>query len=101
MSRRLLFLLLLVGAGSWFFFKNYRIEGLENLRVYRRAIVESETIGDLLPVTRQGETIRIGSFNAQVLGRSKSDKVLVMEIMARIVRQYDLLALQELSLIHI
>ena len=97
MSRRLLFLLLLVGAGSWFFFKNYRIEGLENLRVYRRAIVESETIGDLLPVTRQGQTIRIGSFNAQVLGRSKSDKVVVMEIMARIVRQFDVLAVQEIS----
>ena len=49
MSRRLLFLLLLVGAGSWFFFKNYRIDGLENLRVYRRPASQAETIGD--PVT--------------------------------------------------
>ncbi len=97
MSRRLLFLILLVGAGSWFFFKNYRIDGLEDLRVYRRAASQSETIGDLLPVTRQGQTIRIGSFNAQVLGRSKSDKVVVMEIMARIVRQFDVLAIQEIS----
>ena len=97
MSRRLLFLLLLVGAGSWFFFKNYRIDGLANLRVYRRPASQAATIGDLLPVTRQGQTIRIGSFNAQVLGRSKSDKVVVMEIMARIVRQFDVLAIQEIS----
>ena len=97
MSRRLLFLILLVGAGSWFFFKNYSIDGLENLRVYRRPAGQSKTIGDLLPVTRQGQTIRIGSFNAQVLGRSKSDKVVVMEIMARIVRQFDVLAIQEIS----
>ncbi|MFP6600990.1 MAG: endonuclease/exonuclease/phosphatase family protein [Pirellulaceae bacterium] len=97
MSRRLLFLLLLVGVGSWFFFKNYRIDGLENLRVYRRPVSQAETIGDLLPVTREGQTIRIGSFNAQVLGRSKSDKVVVMEIMARIVRQFDVLAIQEIS----
>ena len=97
MSRRLLFLILLVGAGSWFFLKNYRIDGLENLRVSRRPASQLETIGDLLPVTRQGQTIRIGSFNAQVLGRSKSDKVVVMEIMARIVRQFDVLAIQEIS----
>lgn len=97
MSRRLLLLLLLVGAGSWFFFKNYRIEGLEHLRVYRRATVPSGAISDLLPVTRQGQTIRIGSFNAQVLGRSKSDKLVVMEILARIVRQFDVLAIQEIS----
>ena len=97
MSRRLLLILLLIGGGVWVFTKNYRVEGLQHLRIHRRAPSETLRIEDALPVTRQGDVIRIGSFNAQVLGRSKSDKVVVMEILARIIRQFDVLAVQEVS----
>jgi endonuclease/exonuclease/phosphatase family metal-dependent hydrolase len=97
MSRRFLLVLLLLGGGVWFFAKNFRLEGLEHLRVHRRTPTETVHLDDVLPVTRQGEVIRVGSFNAQVLGRSKSEKVVVMEILARIVRQFDVLALQEIS----
>ena len=97
MSRRFLLVLLLLGGGVWFFAKNFRLEGLEHLRVHRRTPTETVHLDDVLPVTRQGEVIRVGSFNAKVLGRSKSEKVVVMEILARIVRQFDVLALQEIS----
>ena len=90
-------MLFLLGGGVWFFAKNFRLEGLEHLRVHRRTPTETVHLDDVLPVTRQGEVIRVGSFNAQVLGRSKSEKVVVMEILARIVRQFDVLALQEIS----
>lgn len=97
MRRRLVLLLLVVAAASWLFFKNYRIEGLQQVRIHRRIAAESQDLNDVLPVTREGQTIRIGSFNVQVLGRSKSDKVVVMEILARIVRQFDVLAIQQVS----
>ena len=97
MSRRLVLLLLLVAGAVGLFLKNYRVEGLDGLRVHRRISTKSQQVKDVLPVTRQGQTIRVGSFNVQVLGRSKSDKVVVMEILARIARQFDVLAIQEVS----
>jgi len=75
MRRRLVLLLLVVAAASWLFFKNYRIEGLQQVRIHRRIAAESQDLNDVLPVTREGQTIRIGSFNVQVLGRSNSDEI--------------------------
>jgi len=48
-----------------------------------------------IPVNRTTDSIRIASFNIQVLGTTKSHKAHVMEILARIVRQYDVVAIQE------
>ena len=100
MSRRLVLLLLLVAGAVGLFLKNYRVEGLDGLRVHRRISTKSQQVKDVLPVTRQGQTIRVGSFNVQVLGRSKSDKVVVMEILARIARQASSAQRQEASLLH-
>lgn len=47
------------------------------------------------PVQRDGETIRIASFNIQVFGQSKADKPVVMEYLARIARYFDVIAIQE------
>ena len=41
-------------------------------------------------------TIRIASFNIQVFGTSKASKPNVMEILAQVVRKFDLVAIQEL-----
>lgn len=43
------------------------------------------------------KTIRVGSFNLQMFGASKVAKPQVMEALAKIGRQYDVLALQEIS----
>jgi len=49
-----------------------------------------------LPDARSGDTIRIASFNIQVLGQSKIRKPEVMDILARVVRRFDIVAVQEL-----
>lgn len=41
-------------------------------------------------------TIKIASFNLQVFGRSKASKAEVMEILAAIIAQYDVIAIQEI-----
>lgn len=50
----------------------------------------------LPPVNRSGETIRVASFNVQVLGPTKFGKPHVMDYLARIVRQFDVVAIQEI-----
>jgi endonuclease/exonuclease/phosphatase family metal-dependent hydrolase len=50
----------------------------------------------LSTVYRDGETIRIASFNIQVFGTSKASKPHVMDILARVVRNFDIVAIQEL-----
>lgn len=47
-------------------------------------------------VGQSGETFRIASFNIQVFGTSKASKPRVMDILAKVVRQFDIVAIQEL-----
>ncbi|EAQ80493.1 deoxyribonuclease gamma (precursor) [Blastopirellula marina DSM 3645] len=93
-------------GATWFFFQNFRIEGLDGLKVVPRdATASADPSGSgtsqlisarKAPITRGGETIRIASFNIQVFGRSKADKPHVMARLAQIVRQYDVMAIQEI-----
>ena len=43
-----------------------------------------------------GPTIRIASFNIQVFGNTKASKSYVMETLAQIIRQFDVVAIQEI-----
>jgi endonuclease/exonuclease/phosphatase family metal-dependent hydrolase len=47
------------------------------------------------PAERQSGTIRIGSFNIQVFGASKLAKPAVMNVLADVIRQFDIVAIQE------
>ncbi len=47
-------------------------------------------------VVPSGDTIRIATFNIQVFGISKSKKPQVMDILAKVVRRFDLVAIQEI-----
>lgn len=47
------------------------------------------------PAPAPGETIRIASFNIQVFGTKKLSKTGVMEILAEVVRNFDVVAIQE------
>ena len=49
----------------------------------------------LPPGAAAGETIRIASFNIQVFGTSKMGKPAVMDVLAKVVRRFDLVAIQE------
>ncbi|MDA7979819.1 MAG: endonuclease/exonuclease/phosphatase family protein [Pirellulales bacterium] len=47
------------------------------------------------PTVQSGETIRIASFNIQVFGVSKMNKPEVVDILAQVVRRFDIVAIQE------
>lgn len=53
--------------------------------------------GQAPPPAGNGQTVRIGSFNIQDFGEKKVSNPEVMAILARIVRQFDVLAIQEVS----
>jgi PKD repeat protein len=42
------------------------------------------------------ETLRLGAFNIQVFGKSKAGKPEVMDVLAKIIRTYDVVAIQEI-----
>jgi endonuclease/exonuclease/phosphatase family metal-dependent hydrolase len=47
------------------------------------------------PRAAPGETIRVASFNIQVFGEQKLDKPAVMNVLAHVVRMFDVVAIQE------
>ncbi|RCS52839.1 endonuclease/exonuclease/phosphatase [Bremerella cremea] len=97
-----LLLAIVAGAGAWFFFQNYQINGLDNLVVVPRndsaaaSGTEDHLPGTVPTMARKQDTIRIASFNIQVFGTAKSQKPEVMARLAEIVRQFDVVAIQEI-----
>jgi deoxyribonuclease-1-like protein len=55
-----------------------------------------QTSGPTAPPAPIGRTIKIASFNIQVFGKSKSENQAVMMALAAIIRQYDVVAVQEI-----
>ena len=51
---------------------------------------------DNVSIPEAKDTIKIASFNIQVFGRSKASKPEVMEILSRIISQFDIVAIQEI-----
>lgn len=49
-----------------------------------------------LPAARAGNSIQIATFNIQVFGKSKMSKPAVMDVLTKIVRRYDIVAIQEI-----
>lgn len=49
-----------------------------------------------VPIPKAPQTIRLGTFNIQVFGKSKLGKPDVMGVLADVVRQFDILAIQEI-----
>lgn len=85
-------------AGVWLFSSQFRIDGLDSIRVRPRETTSAADV-DLEgapPVTRSGDTIRVATFNIQVLGTTKASKPHVMDILARVARQFDVVAIQEI-----
>ena len=94
----LLLLAALAGVGSWFITSNFKIEGLGDIRLTPRETAGG-TAGTWVsapPIQRTGETIRVAAFNIQVFGNSKLQKPAVVAHLARIVRKFDVVAIQEI-----
>jgi endonuclease/exonuclease/phosphatase family metal-dependent hydrolase len=58
--------------------------------------VQPTAIGAAAPPMGAGPTIRIASFNIEVFGKTKADKPYVMHTLAEIVRQFHVVAIQEI-----
>ncbi len=93
----------IVSIGGWFFYQNFSLDGLDQVKVVPRnqaggtdADGTTPIAANAPPVVRSGKTIRIAAFNIQVFGRSKIEKPIVVDYLARIVRQFDVVAIQEI-----
>lgn len=93
----LVFLIGVIGGTGWLFFQNFKVKGLEAVQVQPR---DSDQGTPLFPVSTPDpaarETIRVASFNIQIFGRDKISKPDVMQVLVKIVQQFDLVAIQEI-----
>jgi len=90
-------LVALVVAG-FFFLQKFEIQGLDQLDIRPRAedgLSRSEATASDSLVGAAGDSITIASFNIQVFGQSKLNKPRVMDILVQTVRQFDVVAIQE------
>lgn len=95
----LLVLLAVLGGGGWFFSQNFDIAGLDGIEIKKKdggGAFPVSAAGPEVPVHQLGETIKIATFNIQVFGQSKLSKPRVMDLLARIIRQFDVVAIQEI-----
>jgi deoxyribonuclease-1-like protein len=84
-------------AVGYFVLQNVDIKGLERFKLGAPQQVNNtgNEISTGIPVQRTGETIRIATFNIQVFGESKAQTAPVMDILARVARNFDVIAIQE------
>lgn len=87
----------LASAICYFVLQNVDIPGLEQFKKRPGGAAPSSLARETsLPVRRVGETIRIASFNIQVFGETKAQNAPAMDILARIARNFDVIAIQEI-----
>lgn len=88
-------LLIALAASAWFALQRYDLRGLEDLQLVRNGSNTSDREG-LPPEAEEKETIRIASFNIKSLDLKKGQDAAAMDILARIVPEFDIVAVQEL-----
>jgi endonuclease/exonuclease/phosphatase family metal-dependent hydrolase len=91
---RLLITLVVLALLSVLFFHHFQIEGIEQLQLRRRGSTMMQAEASLPETTP--DSIRIATFNLQVFGRTKSNNDQAMQALARIGRQFHVIALQEI-----
>lgn len=94
-----LFLLVVLGGAAYLFFQHYELKRIDGgWQIIAKAPDSRRSRGSgALPPNQAGETLRIAAFNIQVFGNSKVDKPQVMEVLAEIVRRFDIVAVQEIQ----
>lgn len=101
----------LLAAVGWFVANKFEIKGIDQIKLAPKPAANaaagntggSQTAASPAawsptappPAAGNRETIRVASFNIQVFGTSKSKKPQVMDILARVVRNFDVVAIQE------
>lgn len=82
---------LAAGVG-WFLLQQMQSGGLAGIKVPGLNVGTTPTAA---PPTRGNDTIRIASFNIQVFGESKLNDPAAMPVIVEILKQFDLVAIQE------
>ena len=97
-NTRFWLILALLAGGGWLFHQNYQIARFEGgLQIIRRTVPADASNGaDRLPASASRQTIRIASLNAHVLGRSKLEKSQAINVLCRLIRRYDIIAIQDI-----
>jgi deoxyribonuclease-1-like protein len=99
MQRQLIFMLpILTIIGGYLGLTKYEVSynSTDGLRVKPRAAATAVATKGTLPPVRPGETIRIATFNIQVFGEHKLADARTAEVLARIIRKFDVVAIQEI-----
>ena len=97
-NTRFWLILALLAGGGWLFHQNYQIARFEGgLQIIRRTVPANEsTDTHRPPASASRQTIRIASLNAHVLGRSKLEKSQAINVLCRLIRRYDIIAIQDI-----
>ena len=97
-NTRFWLILALFAGGGWLFHQNYQIAGFEGgLQIIRRPVPAAASKDATSPSTSAShQTIRIASLNAHVLGRSKLEKSQAINVLCRLIRRYDIIAIQDI-----
>ncbi|HEX4000617.1 MAG TPA: endonuclease/exonuclease/phosphatase [Pirellulales bacterium] len=102
MKRFVVVLCLAAAGGSWLFFQKFSLDGLEKIAVRPRAVAPVSPPGDqmaaadgMVPFARQGNTIRIASYDIQAFGPAKFGQPLAMKVIVELLRRFDVIALEE------
>jgi endonuclease/exonuclease/phosphatase family metal-dependent hydrolase len=82
-------------AAGWFAWKNFDIKGLDQIKIAPKGQTASHSTSGPVPMARDGDAIRIASFNIQVFGESKLNNPRAMDVLARLTRRFDIVAIQE------
>ncbi len=97
MRKFLALVIALAAGGGWLLTNNFKLEGLGGITLTPRDSAPSDPGALGMPgVQRNGNAVRIASFNIQVFGESKMAKPRVAALLAEIVRQFDIVAIQEI-----
>ncbi len=93
-------LLVGIGFGVWYFFTHFRVAGLENLKIQPRspgaAAAPSTSFTPFAPQPAK-KTIRIAAANFGPLDQAKLARQQVLGRLVQILRQFDLVALQDIQ----
>jgi deoxyribonuclease-1-like protein len=93
---------IVLAAVGWFALEHVGLQRLKEFRLtsgqdsLKRTRTDNAPNSASAPPIQTGETIRIASFNIQAFGATKSRKAHVMDILARVVREFDIVAVQEI-----
>jgi endonuclease/exonuclease/phosphatase family metal-dependent hydrolase len=84
------------GAGGWSVKPPWGSAQPANGGAYPSVVSSQASQAPIATPLGSGPTIRIASFNIQVFGKTKADKPYVMQTLAEIIRQFDVVAIQEI-----